>query len=131
MTSNNILITHTTPRSVKEVMDLIEKNLREKGVKVFARISHSEAAKAAGLTMQDEEVLIFGNPKVGTALMLERPSIGIELPLKILAWRAGDKTQVEYQDLDKLADMFQLKMPNTTLDILKTFMANLMTIALK
>lgn len=127
----NYLITSTTALSVKEVIDRIENILREKKVMIFARINHSEAAKDAGLTMQDEEVLIFGNPKVGTALMVEVPGIGIELPLKIVAWRADGKTIVAYQNLDLLADLFGIKKSLNTINLLKEFMQNLITSALK
>ncbi len=121
----NLLIKHNTDLSVKDYLDKIEKILNEKNVKIFARINHAEAAKDAGLLLQDEEVLIFGNPKVGTALMKENPFIGIELPLKILAWRDQNKTIVAYQDLDKLAEQFNLKTSIDTINLLKEFMKNL------
>ena len=82
---NEKLIVHTTTKSVKEILDRIETLLHQNEVKVFARISHSQAAKEAGLEMEDEELLIFGNPKTGTALMIDDSAVGIELPLKVLA----------------------------------------------
>ena len=62
------LATYTTELSVNEVMNHIEEKLKEKNITIFARISHSEAARKVGLTMQDEELIIFGNPKTGTPL---------------------------------------------------------------
>ena len=64
----------------------LETLLTEKGVKIFARIDFSADAQAAGLTLRPELMLIFGNPKAGTPLMVERPTVGIDLPLKVLAW---------------------------------------------
>jgi uncharacterized protein (DUF302 family) len=58
--------------------------LEAKGVKVFAVIDHSGEAAKAGLAMPPTKLVIFGNPKAGTPLMLVAPSIAIDLPLKIL-----------------------------------------------
>lgn len=128
---NDFLITHTTSFSVKEIIDRIEEILRGKKIMIFARISHSQAARDAGLTMQDEELLIFGNPKVGTALMLENPAIGIELPLKIIAWQTEEKSILAYQNLDILAEIFQIKSSSNTISMLKEFMGNLIASAIK
>jgi uncharacterized protein (DUF302 family) len=125
MATANFLITHASSLSVKEIMNRVEKILNEKKVTIFARISHSQAARDAGLTMPDEELLIFGNPAVGTALMLDNPAIGIELPLKIIAWREGEKTLVAYHNLDKLAEIFSINAAKNTLTTLTNFMANL------
>jgi uncharacterized protein (DUF302 family) len=125
MLKDNFLITHDSELSVKELIDSIEKKLREKKITIFARISHSQGAKEAGLSMPDEELLLFGNPAVGTALMLDNPAIGIELPLKILAWREKEKTKVAYQDLDKLGEIFSINTAKNTLTTLKNFMQTL------
>ena len=103
------LIEHTTNHSVKQVLHKIEEFLSQHQVKVFSRISHSQAAKEDGLIMQDEELLIFGSPKVGTALMVDDPRIGIELPLKILAYRNDNHTVVAYRKLDYLLQQYDLK----------------------
>lgn len=127
---NDYLVTTATSLSVTDALDRIEDGLREKGITIFARINHGKAAQEAGLTMQEEEVLIFGNPKVGTALMLECPAIGIELPLKIAAWREGRQTIVAYQDLDKLGQMYGLKENNFTIVALKKVMETLVNAGL-
>jgi len=108
---NDFLVMHTSELSVKELLDQIEKALKAKKVKVFARINHAQAAHDVGLTLPDEEVLLFGNPLVGTALMVERPAFGIELPLKILAWHDSNlkKTRFAYHRLEKLAAIFQVQ----------------------
>jgi uncharacterized protein (DUF302 family) len=70
--------------SVDRTVEKLEGILQAKGVKVFALIDHSGEAEKAGMRMQPTKLLIFGNPKMGTPLMLASPSIAIDLPLKIL-----------------------------------------------
>ncbi len=126
MTINDFLIIQSVELPVKDFLNRIETALRDKGIKIFTRINHAQAAEEVGLSLQDEEVLIFGSPKVGTALMDENPAIGIELPLKILAWRNdNDKTMIAYHNLEKLAEIFQIKTSLTTINKLKEFMGNL------
>jgi uncharacterized protein (DUF302 family) len=68
----------------------LEAALNKAGVRIFARVDFSEDAKAAGLDMRPEILLIFGNPKAGTPLMIESPTVGIDLPLKALLWEDAD-----------------------------------------
>lgn len=72
--------------SVADSLNKLEKVLESKGMNVFARINHAEGAEKAGLELRPTEVLIFGNPKVGTPLMICSQSIAIDLPQKMLAW---------------------------------------------
>lgn len=77
----------------------LETLLSNAGVRVFARIDFSADAKAAGLTMHPELLLIFGNPKAGTPLMIEQPGVGIDLPLKALLWEDGEgRSWLAYND---------------------------------
>ncbi len=75
---------------VATTMDKLETVLESKGMNVFARINHSEGAKKAGLELRPTELMIFGNPKVGTPLMLCSQSIAIDLPQKMLVWEDED-----------------------------------------
>ena len=70
--------------SVDETVDKLKIILRSKGVKHFALIDYSGEAERTGLKMPPTKLLIFGNPKGGTPLMLAAPSVSIDLPLKIL-----------------------------------------------
>jgi len=79
--------------SVDETVARLEKLLQAKGVKLFAVIDHSGEAEKAGMTMPATKLLIFGNPKAGTPLMLAAPTTAIDLPLKILV-AADGKGQV-------------------------------------
>lgn len=131
MSAKTALVTSATELPVKEVINRIEKILTEKGIKIFARISHSDAAHQAGLTMQDEELIIFGNPKAGTPLMLEAPGIGIELPLKIIAWRDHQKTLVGIQNVDRLISDYPVTKSANTIKLFKSFMLDVVESALK
>lgn len=91
------LVAIKSPFSVNETAERLEKLLTSKGIGIFARIDHAAAAKESGLELRDEIVIVFGDPKVGTALMQECPPLGIELPLKMLIWHENE-TYVAYRD---------------------------------
>ena len=76
--------------SVVETLDRLEAMLKQHGVLVFARIDFSGDAGRAGLSMRPEQMLIFGNPKAGTPLMVAAPAAGLDLPVKLLVWEAAD-----------------------------------------
>ncbi|MBV9744561.1 MAG: DUF302 domain-containing protein [Acidobacteriia bacterium] len=95
--SNNGIVTIPVSHSVDQTVDKLEGILRAKGVKLFALVDHSGEAEKMGMTMPPTKLLIFGNPKAGTPLMLASPSIAIDLPLKILVWEdAGGKVWISY-----------------------------------
>lgn len=85
--------------SVKETLDRLAHRVESKGLTVFCRIDHAANAVAAGLELRPTEVLIFGNAKGGTPLMEAAQTIGIDLPLKALAWQdASGQTWLGYND---------------------------------
>jgi len=84
--AENGLVTIASEYSVKETIDRLEAEAKSKGLTVFARIDHAAGASAAGLSLRPTELLIFGNAKGGTPLMQAAQPIGIDLPLKALAW---------------------------------------------
>lgn len=84
--ADNTVITKWSHYSGHATIDRIEKVLFEKGMKTFARIDHSGEANKVGLDMRPSELLIFGNPKGGTALMIAKSTAAIDLPMKALAW---------------------------------------------
>ena len=87
MAAGQGVITKPSPYSVPETMDRLERVLASKGIKVFARIDQAAEAQQAGLTMLPMELLIFGNPRAGTPIMVAAPVSGLDLPLKALAWQ--------------------------------------------
>ena len=85
--------------SVAETIDRLESLLKGRGVIVFARIDFSADAARAGLTMRAEQLLVFGNPRAGTPLMVASPTAGLDLPLKALVWEdAAGGTWIAYND---------------------------------
>jgi uncharacterized protein (DUF302 family) len=91
------MVTIPSRHSVDETVANIEKALAAKGVRLFALIDHSGEAEKAGLRMPNTKLLIFGNPRAGTPLMLAVPSIAIDLPMKILVGEgAGGRVWISY-----------------------------------
>jgi uncharacterized protein (DUF302 family) len=86
------VITRSSPYSVPETLDRLEALLRAKNISVFVRVDHSGEAEKAGLSMPPTQLLIFGNPKGGTPVMLANPLSAIDLPLKALAWQDASGT---------------------------------------
>lgn len=86
MDSSSDIMNVASRHSVDETVARFQSLLGSKGVKLFALIDHSGEAEKAGLHMPPTKLLIFGNPKGGTPLMLAAPSIAIDLPLKALVW---------------------------------------------
>jgi uncharacterized protein (DUF302 family) len=91
--ADNGLIEVKSPYAVKKTADRLESALEAKGMTVFARINHSEGAKKAGIELPATELIIFGNPKVGSPLMQCNRTVGIDLPQKALIWQ-DDNGQV-------------------------------------
>jgi uncharacterized protein (DUF302 family) len=81
------LVTIESKLSVKDSLDRLASTLEQRGIKVAARVDHAAGAKAAGMELAPTEVIMFGNPKLGTPLMQANPAIGIDLPMKVLAWQ--------------------------------------------
>ena len=86
----NGIVTLTSSHPVDETVEKLKSILQAKGIKLFATIDHSGEAELAGLQMRPTKLLIFGNPKAGTPLMVASPEIAIDLPLKILIWQDAD-----------------------------------------
>lgn len=84
--NDNLMYTYESQFSVAETMSRIEQTLNAMGIPVFAKFDHGKNAEEVGLKLLPNQVIVFGSPKVGTALMQENPSISIELPLKISVW---------------------------------------------
>jgi uncharacterized protein (DUF302 family) len=83
--------------SVRDTVLRLETIVRSQGLIVFAHIDFGGDAEKAGLKMRPTQMLIFGNPKAGTPLMIAVPSIAIDLPLKVLVWQdIGGKVWVSY-----------------------------------
>ena len=95
--------------SVPETVRRLEETTRAKGLTLFARIDHGGGARDAGLDMREEQLIVFGNPRAGTPLMIARPLVGLELPLRVLVWRdAEERVWVSYNESAFIARRFAL-----------------------
>ena len=99
------IVTIPSRLSVDGTVDKLETILKSRGVTLFALIDHSGEAEKVGMKMPPTKLLIFGNPKGGTPLMLASPSAAIDLPLKILiAEDAQGKVWISYNSPEYLKE---------------------------
>jgi uncharacterized protein (DUF302 family) len=103
------VVTRPSSHDVGPTIDRLEALLEARGVTIFARIDHGAGAAQAGLSMRPSQVLVFGNPRGGTPLMVAAPLSALDLPFKALAWEDGDgRAWVSYNDPRHLAMRFGL-----------------------
>ncbi len=102
--ADNGLVNIKSHHSVKITADRLEKILKSKGMAIFNRINHAEAARKIDKQLRPTELLIFGNPKVGTPLIQCGQSIAIDLPQKALIWKDADgQVWLTYNDPEYIA----------------------------
>jgi len=103
------IITKPSPYSVPETLHRLTAILEGHGIKIFTLVDHSGEAAKAGLKMPPTQLLLFGNPKGGTGIMLAAPLSAIDLPLKALAWADSEgKVSLSYNDPNYLKNRFGL-----------------------
>ncbi len=100
--------TKVTSRSVEETLAALSRIVTDKGMKIFAVIDHSGEAAQAGLELRETKVVIFGNPKAGTAVMAAAPLAALDMPLKVLIWSNNGQTTVTYTAPAALAARYGL-----------------------
>jgi len=98
------LITKKSQFGPGETLDRLEAVLEKKGITIFARISHTRGAEGVGIELRPTELLIFGNPKLGSHFFTSRQTAGIDLPMKALAWEDTDgQVWLTYNDPQYIA----------------------------
>jgi uncharacterized protein (DUF302 family) len=108
--ADNGIISIKSSHDVKTTVDRLENILGEKGMTVFIRINHAEGAQKVGKKLRPTELIIFGNPKVGTPLMQCGQSVGIDLPQKALIWQdEAGQVWLSYNDPKYLASRHSIK----------------------
>jgi uncharacterized protein (DUF302 family) len=96
-TRDSGIITKPSHHPVEQTVERLKGLLEAKGITLFALVDHSGEAAKVGLSMPPTKLLIFGNPKAGTPLMLAAPSSALDLPLKILIWQdSGGNVWLSY-----------------------------------
>src|SRR4029077_5872620 len=89
-----------------ETLARLDSALERRQLEIFARFDHSGAARRVGLPMPDTQVVVFGNPKSGTPLMLASPSLALDLPLRVLVAVDGGQAVVSYIAPSYLAERY-------------------------
>lgn len=103
------LISIKSSHDVKTTADRLESTLNQKGMNVFIRINHAQGAQKIGKELRPTELIIFGNPKVGTPLMQCAQSVAIDLPQKALIWQdAQGQVWLTYNDPNYLVERHQI-----------------------
>lgn len=97
------LRTEPSPHPVTDTVDRLVAALDARGIRVFARIDHAAGAREAGLELADEQLLVFGDPRVGTLLMQDDAAVGYELPLRLLVWDDDSATRIGWRPPTELA----------------------------
>lgn len=104
------LVVKPSNYSVAETIDRLEAMLQEKGLKIFGRVDHQAGAAGTDLELRPTQVLIFGNPKLGTPLMTNAQTVAIDLPQKALAYEDADgKVYLAYNDVGYLSARHGIK----------------------
>lgn len=120
------MIHQMSSSSVEDTVDSFVKVLESKGATVFARVDHAAGAKKVDMEMSPATLVIFGNPKIGTPLMQAAPTMGVDLPLRVLFYADEDgKTHIAYHDLDKVAEQHGVPADHPALAKAKGAMAKL------
>ncbi|HEX3947223.1 MAG TPA: DUF302 domain-containing protein [Acidimicrobiales bacterium] len=90
------IVTKESPRSVGDTVARLVTMVEARGMKVFAVIDQAAEAEAAGLELRSTVLVLFGNPAAGTPVMAAAPLAALDLPLKVVVWADGGRTQVSY-----------------------------------
>ena len=99
----------SSQHSVSEVVSKIKAILDEKQIKCFTIFDHAREADQVGLSLPETQVIVFGDPKVGTFLMQQDNRVAIALPLKLLVWDNHGKTHIGYELPSLLGQNYALK----------------------
>jgi uncharacterized protein (DUF302 family) len=103
------IVSKPSPFSVEETLERLQEAIHNRNLSLFAHIDHSGEAKRVGLKMQEAHVLIFGNPKAGTPLMIASPLLALDLPLKVLVWQSeDDRVWVSFTSADYLKARYSI-----------------------
>ena len=123
--SDSGLINVKSSHDVAQTADRLEKALTSKGMKIFNRIDHAQGAAGVGVQLRPTELIIFGNPKVGTPLMQCGQSAAIDLPQKALVWEDADgQVWLTYNDPQYLAERHGLNGCDQVLQKVTTALGN-------
>ena len=108
--SDDGLVKKSSAHSVEVTAERLSAVLQKKGIKVFANINHQSNAEGVKLELGEVQLLLFGNPRLGTPLMQSNPTAGIDLPMKALIWEDREgKVWLAYNDPSYLVQRHGIK----------------------
>jgi uncharacterized protein (DUF302 family) len=108
--ANDIVIKESSC-SVEKTVDNLKHIIQNKGLTLFSVVNHQQNAQGVGMKMAESQLVIFGNPKLGTSLMNEDIRVGLDLPLKILVYKDESKVKLAYRNGSYLAKEHSLNIP--------------------
>ena len=124
------LIKKPSAHSVDETVSRVKVLLEKKGIRVFAHVNHQQNAQTVPLELAKVQLLVFGNPKLGTPLMQSNPTVGIDLPMKILVWEnTAGKVWIAYNDPAYLAQRHGIMNREDIVKKMSTALNNIVTVA--
>ena len=125
------IIKKASPYDAEITMNRFETLLKSKGMEIFSRINHKANAIAVGMSMNDNLVIVFGKPQVGTNVMLLDPAAGLDLPMRVAVYKDNEKqTWIAYRNPESLKKDFKLEQCKT-IDKLKKVLDTLTSEAVK
>ena len=89
--------------SFNQTIDRIEAEAANRGARIIARVDHAANAATTGVDMDDATLIIFGNPALGTPLIAENRTAGLDLPVRMLVWEEDDDIWIAYTDPGEIA----------------------------
>lgn len=102
------LVTVMSVHSVDETVKLLTEAVEANGAKVFAVVDHAAGADAVGTDLPPTKLVIFGNPALGTPLIAQERTSGLDLPIRMLVWQDDETVQLSYLDAAALARRYGL-----------------------
>ncbi len=112
------LITKSSPHSVSVTMDRLVAAVENAGATVFARVDHAAGAASIDAELKPNQMLVFGNPKIGTPILQADPISGLDLPIRVVVFEdASGNTLLAYHDPQEFADDYEV---SSDLEALKT-----------
>jgi uncharacterized protein (DUF302 family) len=100
------IVTRPSAYGFAATLARLDSALERRQLTIFARFDHSSAARQVGLTMPDTQVVVFGNPRAGTPLMLASPLVALDLPLRVLVSDEGGHAVVSYLSPSYVAERY-------------------------
>jgi uncharacterized protein (DUF302 family) len=101
-------VTKPSRLSYSDTIAALSKSIVDAGNTIFATIDQTAAAKDVGLTLRPTTLIVFGNPKGGTALMEAFPLVALDLPLKVLVWEDGGSVSVSFVPISEIAARYSM-----------------------